>query len=137
MSKTATEIPVDKLSEAQAKAELKRLATEIAHHDRLYHTLDAPEITDAAYDALRRRNDAIEKRFPALVRPDSPNQRVGAAAATGFAKVTHFKPMLSLDNAFAEEDVREFEQRIRRFLNLSADPVVQFVAEPKIDGLSI
>jgi DNA ligase (NAD+) len=137
VSKTATEIPVDKLSEAQAKAELKRLATEIAHHDRLYHTLDAPEITDAAYDALRRRNDAIEKRFPALVRPDSPNQRVGAAAATGFAKVTHLKPMLSLDNAFAEEDVREFEQRIRRFLNLSADPVVQFVAEPKIDGLSI
>ena len=137
MAKSAAEIPIDELSEAQAKSELKRLATEIAHHDRLYYTHDAPEITDAEYDLLRRRNQAIEKRFPALVRPDSPSHRVGAAPASGFAKVKHAKPMLSLDNAFEDEDVREFGARIRRFLGLAADAPIEMVAEPKIDGLSI
>ncbi len=137
MAKSAADIPVDDLSEAQAKAELKRLAAEIAHHDRLYHTHDAPEIPDAEYDLLRRRNQAIEQRFPALVRADSPSKRVGAAPASGFAKVRHAKPMLSLDNAFDEEDVREFFGRIRRFLGLAADEPIEIVAEPKIDGLSI
>ena len=128
---------VSELTPAQAKAELKFLAAEIAKHDRLYHTLDAPEIPDAEYDALRQRNEAIEKRFPDLMRADSPSKRVGAAAATGFAKVVHARPMLSLDNAFTDDDVREFEQRVRRFLNLKPEEPVELVAEPKIDGLSI
>ena len=137
MAKSAADIPVDELTEAQAKAELKRLAAAITHHDRLYYTHDAPEISDAEYDLLRRRNQAIEARFPAIVRPDSPSRRVGAPPATGFAKVKHAKPMLSLDNAFDEDDVREFFGRIRRFLGLSADEPIEIVAEPKIDGLSI
>ena len=128
---------VSELTPAQAKAELKFLAAEIAKHDRLYHTLDAPEIPDAEYDALRQRNEAIEKRFPDLMRADSPSKRVGAAAATGFAKVVHARPMLSLDNAFTDDDVREFEQRVRRFLNLKPEEPVELAAEPKIDGLSI
>ena len=94
------EVPVAKLSEKQAAAELAHLATEIGRHDRLYHQDDAPEVSDAEYDALRRRNEAIEARFPALVRPDSPSARVGAAPAGGFAKVRHKVPMLSLGNAF-------------------------------------
>ena len=128
---------VSELTPAQAKAELKFLAAEIAKHDRLYHTLDAPEIPDAEYDALRQRNEAIEKRFPDLMRADSPSKRVGAAAATAFAKVVHARPMLSLDNAFTDDDVREFEQRVRRFLNLKPEEPVELAAEPKIDGLSI
>ncbi len=127
---------VEALGEAQAAAELARLAAEIAHHDRLYHEQDAPEITDAEYDALRRRNNAIEARFPALVRTDSPSHRVGAAVASGFAKWRHLVPMLSLDNAFAPEDFAEFARRARRFLNLKDEPLA-FVGEPKIDGLSI
>jgi DNA ligase (NAD+) len=134
--------PAEALSEAEAKAELKRLAAEIARHDRLYHAKDAPEISDADYDALRRRNAAIEKRFPHLVRADSPSQRIGAAPATGFAKVRHAKPMLSLDNAFDEEDVRAFFQSVQNFFRSADDlkrvdpATIAVAAEPKIDGLS-
>ena len=129
--------PVDELSEAEAEAELARLAAEIARHDRLYYAEDAPAIPDAEYDALRRRNDAIEARFPRLVRADSPSRRLGAAPAAGFAKVRHRVPMLSLDNAFSAEDVAEFVARVRRFLRLGEDDPVEVVGEPKIDGLSI
>lgn len=127
--------PVEKLSAAEAKAELARLADAIAHHDRLYYQNDAPEITDAEYDALRQRNLAIEARFPDLMRADSPSLRVGAAPADKFGKVVHTKPMLSLDNAFADEDVTDFVERVRRFLNLGEGDVI-VTAEPKIDGLS-
>jgi DNA ligase (NAD+) len=124
------------LSEAEARAELAWLATELARHDRLYYQADAPEISDADYDALQRRNAAIEERFPGLVRPDSPRFRVGAPPVEAFGKVEHRVPMLSLDNAMDEAAVREFLARIRRFLNLGADDPVDLVAEPKIDGLS-
>src|SRR6266571_4322892 len=121
----ATDIPVSKLTEAQAKAELERLAAEIAEHDNRYYQQDAPSVSDAEYDALRARNAAIEARFPALVRPDSPSHHVGAKPAEKFAKVRHAVPMLSLANAFGEEDVRDFTDRIRRFLKLGADePIV-------------
>ncbi|QOF70978.1 NAD-dependent DNA ligase LigA [Aminobacter sp. SR38] len=129
--------PVDSLSETEAAAELARLAEEIAGHDLRYHAEDAPTISDADYDALRRRNLAIEQRFPQLVREDSPSKWVGAAVSEKFGKVTHVVPMLSLDNAFADEDVSEFVGRIRRFLRLSADEPVVITAEPKIDGLSL
>ena len=134
---SATTQDVAALDAAQAAAELERLAREIAHHDRLYHTLDAPEISDAAYDALRQRNAAIEARFPALVRADSPSRRVGGAPETGFAKVRHLVPMLSLDNAFDAAEFAEFCARARRFLGLAADAPLPCVGEPKIDGLSI
>ena len=126
-----------KLTEAQAKAELKRLATEIAAHDKRYYQQDAPTVTDAEYDALRQRNSAIESRFPKLIRPDSPSKRIGAAPTGKFKKVRHAVPMLSLDNAFAEQDVIDFVARIRRFLKLSEDEKLAFSAEPKIDGLSM
>jgi len=128
---------VDQLTEEEAQAELTALAAEIAHHDAAYHTHDAPEISDAAYDALIRRNRAIEARFPELVRADSPSRRVGAEAAEGFAKLRHGVPMLSLDNAFSDEDFGEFCARIRRFLGLPGDERLEFVGEPKIDGLSV
>jgi DNA ligase (NAD+) len=129
--------PVARLSETEAAAELEHLSAEISRHDRLYYQSDAPEISDAGYDALRRRSDAIEARFPALVRADSPSRRVGAAPAEGFAKVSHRVPMLSLGNAFDDTDVIEFEARVRRFLSLKPDDPLAITAEPKIDGLSI
>ncbi len=132
----ATAIPVEDLTQIDASAELAALAREIARHDKLYHQKDAPEISDADYDALVQRNRAIEARFPELIRSDSPSRRVGATAAEGFAKVTHRRPMLSLDNAFTREDVEDFLGRVRRFLGLQADGAIPLAAEPKIDGLS-
>jgi DNA ligase (NAD+) len=132
----ASKIATDKLTEAQAKAELKRLADEIAGHDKRYYQEDAPTVSDAEYDALRRRNEEIEARFPHLVRADSPSRRVGAQPSQKFAKVRHTVPMLSLGNAFADEEVSEFVDRIRRFLRLPEDETIPFTAEPKIDGLS-
>src|SRR5438477_490507 len=127
----ASKIPVAELTQAQAKAELKRLAAEIGAHDRHYYQKDAPKVSDAAYDALRRRNEEIEARFPQLVRADSPSRRVGAQPAQKFAKVRHAVPMLSLGNAFSDSEVAEFVERIRRFLRLSADEKIVFTAEPK------
>ncbi len=124
------------MSEADAANRLMRLAKEIAKHNRLYHTQDAPEISDADYDALVRENNALEAQFPHLIRADSPNKLVGAAPAGHLTKITHAKPMLSLDNAFADEDVADFVGRVRRFLNLADDAEVVLTAEPKIDGLS-
>ena len=124
------------LTEAEAAAELGRLAAEIGHHNRLYHDQDAPEISDADYDALVRRNAAIEARFPELIREDSPSRAVGATPSGPLAKVRHARPMLSLDNAFSDEDVADFVDRVRRFLRLGADEPVVLTAEPKIDGLS-
>src|SRR6202034_2822916 len=128
---------VDTLTKAQAKVELKRLSLEIEGHDKRYYQDDAPKISDAEYDALRQRYNAIEKRFPEFVTSDSPSQKVGAAPSGRFRKVRHAVPMLSLDNAFAEEDVIDFVGRIRRFLKLSEDDPIDFSAEPKIDGLSM
>jgi DNA ligase (NAD+) len=129
--------PVAELSEAEAATELERLATAIAHHDELYYRQDEPEISDAEYDALRARNEQIEARFPHLVRDDSPTLRVGAAPVEAFGKVVHKVPMLSLGNVFDEEGLREFLDRIRRFLGLPSTEGLAFTAEPKIDGLSI
>ena len=135
--------PVEAMTEEEARDELAWLAEEIGRHDRLYYADAAPEISDAEYDALRLRNTAIEARFPELIRADSPSRRVGAAPATGFAKVTHSRPMLSLENAFEDTDVREFFAGIRNFFRrtatqaLVAEDVIEIMAEPKIDGLSI
>jgi DNA ligase (NAD+) len=135
-------IPVEKLTAAEAAAELKRLAAAIIHHDRLYYQQDAPEISDAAYDDLRRRNQAIERRFPDLIRKDSPSRRVGAAPATGFAKVRHPHAMLSLENAMDEAEVRDFFKSVRNFFRAPEDvkrvepATIAVMAEPKIDGLS-
>lgn len=126
----------ERLNEEAAAAELARLAEEIAHHNRLYHAEDAPEISDADYDALVRRNAELEAAFPHLVREDSPSRKVGATPAGPLAKVRHAAPMLSLDNAFSEEDVADFIGRIRRYLNLAAAEPIAVTAEPKIDGLS-
>src|ERR671937_608136 len=132
----ASKIPVVDLTEAQAKVELERLAAEIGAHDRRYYQEDAPTVSDALYDALRRRNEEIEGRFPALVRADSPSRSVGAQPSQKFAKVRHTVPMLSLGNAFADAEVAEFVERMRRFLRLPANERAVFTAEPKIDGLS-
>ncbi|AZO29471.1 NAD-dependent DNA ligase LigA [Mesorhizobium sp. M1B.F.Ca.ET.045.04.1.1] len=131
-----SEKSIESLSESEAAEELKRLAAEIAEHDRRYHTEDAPTISDAEYDALARRNLAIEERFPDLVREDSPSRRVGAPPAEGFAKVRHAVPMLSLAKAYTDQDVADFIERGRRFFDRDKDLDIAFTAEPKIDGLS-
>ncbi|HEY0027942.1 MAG TPA: NAD-dependent DNA ligase LigA [Allosphingosinicella sp.] len=124
------------IEQRQAAAELETLAAQIAHHNRLYHTDDTPEVSDAEYDALVRRNAELEQQFPHLIREDSPSGIVGAAPAAHLAKVRHRQPMLSLENAFSDAEVAEFVARIRRFLSLPADAEVALTAEPKIDGLS-
>jgi DNA ligase (NAD+) len=136
-SNDTAKIAVDNLSEKQAGAEHARLAAEIAAHDRRYYQDDAPTVSDAEYDRLRRRYTAIEARFPQLRSGESLTERVGAAPSARFAKIRHAVPMLSLDNAFADEDVIDFVGRIRRFLRLPEDEIVAFSAEPKIDGLSM
>lgn len=132
-----TPVDVDKLNLAQAKVELMRLALEIEEHNNRYYQEDAPKISDAAYDALRQRSNAIEARFPDLVTKESPSQKVGAAPSGRFAKVQHTVPMLSLGNAFNDQDVADFVERVQRFLKLDADDIPTIVAEPKIDGLSL
>ena len=127
---------IDHLTEGEAAAELERLAGAMEEAERLYFREDAPALTDAEYDALKRRNLAIEARFPELVRPDSPSKRVGAAPAEQFSPVEHGVPMLSLDNAFDDEEVADFAARIRRFLRIDPAEAIAFTAEPKIDGLS-
>src|SRR5713101_2087979 len=139
IAKSKAKAPPDvaKLTKAQAKLELKRLALEIESHDKHYYQQDAPKISDAQYDALRQRFNAIEARFPELVSSSSPSQKVGAQPSGRFAKIRHAVPMLSLDNAFAESDVVDFVARISRFLKLGDDDKIAFSAEPKIDGLSM
>src|SRR3984957_7160076 len=127
--------PVGAFDEAAAGEELTQLADTLAAHDIRYFQDAAPTISDAEYDALKRRNAELEARFPHLVRENSPSLRVGAARAASFAPVEHGVPMLSLDNAFSDDDAREFDARVRRFLRLGEDTVA-FTAEPKIDGLS-
>ena len=128
--------PPEDLTRDAAQRELERLAQEIARHDELYYTRSASELSDADYDVLRRRNEAIEARFPDLKRADSPSDRVGAPPSSSFAKVRHARPMLSLANALNDDDLAEFEGRVRRFLNLADDEPVVLYGEPKIDGLS-
>jgi len=136
---TLRDKPADSLSEAEAEAELAALAAEIAAHDEAYYQHDAPSVSDAEYDALRLRNQTIETLFPALKRDDSPSERVGAAPSSGFGKVQHAVPMLSLANAFDDQDVEDFVASVRSFIKeLRDDPdlPIAFMAEPKIDGLS-
>ena len=137
MAKDFSQVAVEDLDDAQAVAELARLAEEIGRHDTAYHGQDAPLISDAAYDALKRRNLAIEARFPALKRADSPSEQVGAAPSEKFAKVRHAVPMLSLGNVFDDEELADFVAGVRRFLSLGEDEVLTMTAEPKIDGLSL
>ena len=128
---------ISQLSEAEAREELAQLAEVLAQANAAYHTHDAPEMSDADYDRLKRRNTALEAAFPALKRSDSPSDKVGAPVASGFSKIDHVVPMLSLGNAFSDEDVTDFDGRIRSFLGLAADAPLKFTAEPKIDGLSL
>jgi len=132
-----SQIEVEALTKAQAETELARLAEVLIAANTAYHAEDAPEISDADYDALKRRNAAIEARFPDLKRADSPSEQVGAPVAEGFSKVRHAVPMLSLANAFDAEEVTEFDTRIRKYLGLGADAPLAYTAEPKIDGLSL
>src|SRR5437899_1314440 len=134
---TKTKTDVDSLTAKEAKAEHARLEAELRKHDEAYYQRDAPTVSDAEYDELRRRYAAIEERFPELRTLESLTRKVGAAPARGFAKVRHAVPMLSLANAFSEEDVADFVARIRRFLNLKEDEALAFTGEPKIDGLSM
>ena len=140
-AKVVAALSVDEMTERQGRAEHKRLSEEIAHHDKLYHEQDSPEISDADYDKLRQRLKAIEARFPQLVDMFSPSQRVAPTPTTAFAKVRHARPMLSLDNAFSEEDLQAFFDRLRRALeretDLKPDAEIALACEPKIDGLSI
>ena len=133
----SAETPVDGLTEIEAAAELARLADEIARHDRAYYQDDAPSLSDADYDALRQRNDAIEERFPHLVRPDSPSRQVGAKPMRGFRAIPHLQPMLSLADIFTPEALIDFIDQIRSFLRLAPEDDVTLAAEPKIDGLSV
>lgn len=137
----AKALEVSKMTRSEARLELARLAQEIKLHDIAYHGKDAPVISDADYDALRRRNEEIETRFPSLIRSDSPSKRVGVMPQTAFEKAEHAVPMLSLDNAFDDDDVRDFMDRVRRFLSKDADimagAALALTAEPKIDGLSL
>jgi DNA ligase (NAD+) len=130
-------MPVESLTASQAEVELAELAKQIAHHDRRYHQEDDPEISDGDYDALRRRNAALETAFPSLTRTDTPSVKVGAAPSVSFAQIVHAVPMLSLDNAFTDDDVADFFGRVRRFLKLAPDAPFEVSAEPKIDGLSL
>ena len=132
-----SQIEVEALTKAQAETELARLAEVLNEANTAYHTEDAPEISDAEYDALKRRNAAIEARFPDIKRADSPSEQVGAPVAEGFGKVRHAVPMLSLANAFDAEEVTEFDARIRKYLGLGSDAPLAYTAEPKIDGLSL
>jgi len=134
--KDTSVIPVGQLTADEAALELKRLSTLIAEYDRAYYEFDSPFVDDATYDKLRIRNKEIESRFPLLILPESPSYRVGSRPAKGFSKVLHRFPMLSLDNAFDEEDVREFVERVRRFLGLGEEEGIELMASPKIDGLS-
>ena len=133
----AGETAVDALSVEQARAELERLAELLGAANLAYHTEDAPELSDAEYDQLKRRNAAIEARFPDLKLDESPSDQVGARPAEGFAKVTHAVRMMSLGNAFEDEDITAFDTGIRKYLGLSADAPLAFTSEPKIDGLSL
>src|SRR5215467_645098 len=137
MARESTKTDVDALTAREAKAEHARLEADLRKHDEAYYQRDTPTVSDAEYDALRRRYEAIEERFPDLRTLTSLTRKVGAAPARGFAKVRHALPMLSLQNAFSEEDVADFVARIRRFLNLKEDEALIFTAEPKIDGLSM
>ncbi|MDD9715659.1 NAD-dependent DNA ligase LigA [Dinoroseobacter sp. PD6] len=132
-----TDVAVEALSEAAARKELARLSELLARANAEYHRDDAPSLSDADYDALKQRNAAIEARFPDLKRGDSPSDQVGAAPSDTFSKVTHAVRMLSLANAFSDEDIRDFDTRIRRFLGLAEDAPLAYTAEPKIDGLSL
>jgi DNA ligase (NAD+) len=140
-AKVVASLPVDALTERQARADHKRLADEIGHHDKLYHERDSPEISDAEYDKLRQRLKAIEGRFPQLVDMFSPTQKVAPTPTTAFAKVKHGRPMLSLDNAFTDEELQGFLDRVRRGLeretDLKPDVEIALSCEAKIDGLSI
>ncbi|MBN8646838.1 MAG: NAD-dependent DNA ligase LigA [Caulobacterales bacterium] len=130
-------IPVDRLETEQAAQELEALAREIAAHRDAYYVEDNPSISDAEFDALERRNALIEQKFPKLIRPDSPSHSVGARASVKFKKITHLAPMLSLDNAFDDNDVKDFFARFKRFLSLDDGAIIPVTAEPKIDGLSL
>lgn len=133
----AAQIDIESLDEKQAALELERLVQTMAQADIAYHRNDAPEISDADYDALKQRNSAIEAKFPELKRKDSPSEKIGAPIASGFAKVKHAIAMMSLGNAFTDEDVTDFDARVRKFLNVPDAQMLDYTAEPKIDGLSL